>query len=251
MNLKFSSMPALLSACVFAILGIGLIHIGAVDLGRDATGGVCAVIGGMFALIAFLIAVPTLDATNNHVAQKQKSPAKPKPSGANYRDTKLMQKLLLFLSATGALFAQTQTSWTAGTGNVTQTGGTYTATLQQSRSDSSLVSVDSVTITCSVPCTLTRYAFGTIASGILGKVASAVPVPVDFYVASSVGPGYQQGDVTPVNAGQTVTVCLSTNCGAQTQTTLANSGTRRTYSFVVSAINGVSDIAVAGRAVTQ
>jgi hypothetical protein len=160
-----------------------------------------------------------------------------------------MRKLLLFLSATGALFAQT--SWTAATGPVTQTGGTYTATLQQSRTSQAQVSIDSITVTCSVDCTVTQYALGTLANGVLTAVTSATPVPVDFYVASSVGPGYQQGAATSVAAGQSATICLSTTCGAATQTVLGNSGVRRTYSVVVSAINGVSSIAFAGRAAAQ
>ena len=163
-----------------------------------------------------------------------------------------MRKLLFLLAL--PLIAQQQTRWSATTGNVSQTGATYTATIQQPATQQTQVYLDQIMVYCSVACTVTQTAFGTAATTTAGTIAPILPntttnnLTVKFFTASNVGAGtQQQGGIFNLGAGATAVFCLSTSCGNPVQVALPTSGTASNYSVQISAVTGTSNITFYGR----
>lgn len=162
-----------------------------------------------------------------------------------------MKKLILLLAL--PLFAQNQVRWAATTGNVSQTGATYTATIQQPATGQTQAYLDQIVVYCSVACTVTQDANGTAATSTAGTVTPILPaqfktpVGVTFWTASNVGNGTQQGGIINLPATSTVTLCLSPACGNPAQVLLPTGGTASNYSVTINAITGTSNITFYGR----
>lgn len=162
-----------------------------------------------------------------------------------------MRKLILFLFCL-PLFAQ-QTRWSATTGNVSQSGATYAATIQQPSDNQSQVYLDQIVVYCSVACTVTQSANGTPATATAGTIVpllpnqSNAPISATFWTASNVGSGTQQGGILNLAAGATVVLCLSPSCNNPAQIILSTNGTKSNYSVTISAITGTSNITFYGR----
>lgn len=162
-------------------------------------------------------------------------------------------KYLLFLLAFPLCAQNAPTRWFATTGNVSQTGATYTATVQQPATQQTQVYLDQIVVYCSVACTVTQSTMGAAATNTAGSVvpllpSGPTPVPtVTFFTASNVGAGTQQGGIVNLGAGSTVTLCLSTSCGNPGQIQLPTGGTASNYSVQINAITGTSNITFYGR----
>ena len=164
-----------------------------------------------------------------------------------------MKKLLALLALCLPLAAQQTTArWYATTGNVSQSGATYTATIQQPATNQSQVAIDQIIVYCSVTCTVTQSANGTAASSTANTVGPLLPTPLNvpinltFWTASNVGAGTQQGGIANIAGPGTAILCLGTSCGNAGQITLP-AGMVSNYSVTISAITGTSNIAYYGR----
>lgn len=163
-----------------------------------------------------------------------------------------MKTFLLALLTCACGIAQ-QTRWAATTGNVSQSGATYAATIQQPATGQQQVYLDQIVVYCSVACTVTQSAYGTAATATAGTVTpilpsqSSAPLTTTFFTASNVGSGTQQGGIINLPAGATVTLCLSQACGNPAQVLLPTSGTSANYSVTISAITGTSNVTFYGR----
>lgn len=162
-------------------------------------------------------------------------------------------KLALLILFAGLLSAQQQTRWSATTGNVSQSGATYAATIQQPASNQQQVYLDQIVVYCSVACTVTQSANGTPATVTAGTITPLLPsqftapLSVTFFTASDVGAGTQQGGILNLAAGATVVLCLGTSCNNPAQITLPTGGAKSNYSVTISAITGTSNITFYGR----
>lgn len=164
-----------------------------------------------------------------------------------------MKKLILLAALAATLIGQgTQTRWSATTGQVTQTGASYTATIQQPTGSRSEIYLDQIVVYCSVACLVTQSAFGTAATTTVTGVQALLPtqpsypVPVAFFTNSNVGAGTQQGGSFNMLAGQTQPFCLGTACGNPGQVIIPTSAGAN-YSVTVNAITGTSNITFFGR----
>ena len=162
-----------------------------------------------------------------------------------------MKRLLLFMAAAFSLSAQQTIHWTATTGSVSQSGSTYTATIQQPATNQQRVLINKILVYCSVACTVTQSANGTAATSTAGTISLTLPsLPTDamptatFWTASNAGTGSPQGGITYVPAGGQVVLCTSPSgaCVNQPQIILVGNGTAANYSVTISAITGTSNI---------
>lgn len=158
-----------------------------------------------------------------------------------------MKPLILAFLAAASLFGQAQqVRWSATTGIVTQSGASYTATIQQPAGSRAPIYLDLVYVYCSVACIVTQTAFGSGATTTIGTVQPLMPSPpntpinLNFFTASNVGAGTQQGGPFPMLAGQNQPFDVS-------QIIIPTSGINANYSFTINAITGNSSITFLGR----
>lgn len=157
-----------------------------------------------------------------------------------------MKTILLALVAASLLGQGQQTRWSATTGTVTQSGASYTATIQQPSGSRGPIYLDQIIVSCSVACIVTQTAFGTAATTTLGTINPLMPstpntpIPASFFTASNVGTGTPQGGPFPMLAGQTQPFDVS-------QVIIPSGATNGNYSVTVNAITGNSSITFYGR----
>lgn len=166
----------------------------------------------------------------------------------------MLRMTLLALTLLSA-WGQNTIAWKATTGDVSLSGAGTTATVQKTATNTVLVTIDKITVYCSVACNVTQAANGTAATTTAGTITPVLPdspsglLPFNFYTASNVGTGTDQGGIIHIPAGQTVTVCLSTSCGNGQNVVLgaALGGVGTNYSVLVSSITGTANITFFGR----
>lgn len=151
--------------------------------------------------------------------------------------------------------AQNSVAWKASTGDVSLTAAATTATVQKASINNVLVTLDKAEVYCSVACSVTQAANGTAATTTAGTISPVLPdnpistLPFQFYTASNVGSGTDQGGIIHVPAGSTYVICLSKSCGNASDVKLGTTegGAGVNYSFTVSSITGTANITVFGR----
>lgn len=141
--------------------------------------------------------------------------------------------------------------FSATTGDVSLSAAGTTLTIQQPSVASGAakqVTLETATVYCSVACNVTQAYNGTAATATSGALTPIPGTPANataaatVWTASNVGSGTAVGGIIHVQAGQTVTICLSTTCGALASVTMGNTGTATNYSFIVSTITGTANI---------
>lgn len=154
-----------------------------------------------------------------------------------------------FMLIGATAYGQQIQRWSATTGDVSLSGAGTTATIQQPATGANQVVIEQVVVYCSVACTVTQSAYGTAATSTAGSVTPLLPTPVtymapfNFFTASNVGAGTQQGAALHVPAGGTVSVCLAVACGNDADTVLGTAGgTAANYSATVGTISGTANI---------
>src|ERR1700761_8065936 len=107
-----------------------------------------------------------------------------------------MRKIVLLLLVSVSLTcAQTVTRWATTTGDVAQSGSTYTATIQQPATNQTQMDIDKIVVYCSVPCNITQSANGAGATSTAGLITPILPsqfntpITLTFWTASNVGSG--------------------------------------------------------------
>lgn len=166
-----------------------------------------------------------------------------------------MKYLLILAALAASLNAQNVISWKATTGDVSLSGAGTTATVQKTATDTVKVNVDKIMVYCSVACDVTQAANGTAATTTAGTIKAILPespsavLPFNFYTASNVGAGTDQGGIIHVPAGGTVVFCLAVSCGNAADIYLGTvaGGTGTNYSVSVSSITGTANITFFGR----
>lgn len=150
----------------------------------------------------------------------------------------------LFLAACSlALPALAQTNhYVSGTGDVSLSGATTAATLQQSATNAKQVTGEWATVYCSVACTATQSINGTAATATAGTpigVPGNTPATATatFWTASNAGGGTTIA-IDHIPAGGTFTFDLS-------KVRLAASGTTSNYTITISSITGTANIKIA------
>lgn len=166
----------------------------------------------------------------------------------------MKRTIVLFLALALPALSQQVIRFSATTGDVSLVSAGTTATLQQPATNAGQVIIDQIVVYCSVACNLTQAANGTAATTTAGTVTPLLPtnlattMPVNFFTASNVGTGTAQGGIIHIPAGSTVTICLSTSCGAAGDVRIGTGqGTAANYSAVVSSITGTANIIFIGR----
>jgi hypothetical protein len=173
---------------------------------------------------------------------------------------KRFKRGLFFALALGAIalpsFAQQTVAWKATTGSVSLSGSATAATIQQvaATAGAGIAYIDKITVYCSVACAISQAYGGTAATATAGTINPLAPsppnsvIPLTFWTASNVGSGTDQGGITEVPAGGTVTLCLSPSCGNNTQVILPQSGgTGANYTISIASITGNAIITFFGR----
>jgi len=161
-----------------------------------------------------------------------------------------MKKLLLIGVLAFTAQAQNTVAWKATTGDVALVASGTTATIQKTATNSVLVTLSRALVYCSVACTVTQAANGTAASATAGTINPVLPdtptgvLPFNFYTASNVGAGTDQGGPIHVPAGSSVVICLAKSCGNAQDVVIgrANGGVGTNYSISVSSITGTAAI---------
>jgi len=160
-----------------------------------------------------------------------------------------MKILSIALLALGLAQAQNTIRWSASTGDVSLSTAATAATLQQPASNGSDVTIDQVTVYCSVACAVSQAAAGAAATTTAGTVYPILPAqtnlaaPVNFFTASNVGSGIAQAGVTHVPAGGTAVLCLSRACGAAGDVVIGRGGgTASNYTVSIGSISGTANI---------
>ncbi len=155
----------------------------------------------------------------------------------------------------GAGFAQQVLRWSATTGDVSLSGATTAATVQQPATNASQVYLDQIVVRCSVTCVITQKANGTAATTTAGTVRPILPtqlnttIPVNFFTASNVGAGTQQGGTFTLESAGTVVLCLTTSCGNPADVIMGTGGgTAVNYTVSIGSITGTVNITFYGRA---
>lgn len=164
---------------------------------------------------------------------------------------KIVLGMLLALPA----FGQQIIAWKATTGDVSLMAAGTKATIQKTTNNSVTVYIDKIEVYCSVACSVTQTANGTAASATAGTINPVLPtlptltMPFNFYTASNVGSGTDQGGITHVPAGGTVVFCLSPNCsnGQQVYLGTTDGGVGTNYTIVIGSITGTVNITFYGR----
>lgn len=166
-----------------------------------------------------------------------------------------MKYLAIGLLALMPLKAQNVIAWKATTGDVVLVAAGTKATVQKTTADTVLVYLDKITIYCSVACDITQTANGTNASATAGTISPVLPesptglLPFNFYTASNVGSGTDQGGIIHLPAASTIVLCLARACGNATDVILgtATGGSGRNYTVVISSITGTANVTYFGR----
>jgi hypothetical protein len=159
-----------------------------------------------------------------------------------------MRRLLIFMALAMLAPAQNYVRWSATTGDISLSAAGTTATVQQPSSGDGEVTIDLVTVYCSVACNVTQAANGTGATTTAGTVQAILPTqlnlpsPVNFFTASNVGTGTAQGGTVRVLAGVQQNICLSSFCGASGNVQLPRTGINSNWSITISAITGTANI---------
>ena len=163
-------------------------------------------------------------------------------------------KRLIIITALFAsfIYGQQAVRFSATTGNVSLSGTTTTATLQQPATNAGQTYIDLVTIYCSVTFTITQAANGAAATTTTGTVTPLLPtplnttVPVNFFTASNVGTGTAQGGSVTMTAG-TMQMCFAASCpGVSAPLVLGTGGTGANYSFTIASLTGTVNITIIG-----
>jgi hypothetical protein len=156
-----------------------------------------------------------------------------------------MKILLLLAAFAAAAFAQNTnpSRYSATTGDVSLAAAATTLTIQHGAAVAGLnaknISMESVTVYCSVACNVSQAYNGAAATA---TSATVTPIPLNAttatataWSASNVGAGTAVGGITHVPAGGTVTIDVS-------RVILAGAGTGTNYSITVAAITGTANI---------
>jgi hypothetical protein len=158
--------------------------------------------------------------------------------------------ILTFALLAGQCYGQTVQRWNATTGDVAVTTNT-TATIQQPASNASQLYIEQILVYCSAACSVTQAVYGTAATTTAGTIIPLVPTPLNqtapfnFYTASNVGAGTQQGPIVHIPPGSSIplTLCVSVGCAAQQGVTLGTAGgTLANYSVTVTMATGAANI---------
>ncbi len=162
-----------------------------------------------------------------------------------------MKQLALFLALCVGMNAQSGTvqRWTATTGDVSLMSAGYVATIQQPSGTASPVMIDKVVAYCSVACTVTFYANGSPgATTTAGTVLPLLPVALsatpafNFFAASNVTVGTQQGGAIHLSAGIPTAICFSKACGETSDYAITTAGTQSNFSASIGSITGTVNV---------
>lgn len=174
-----------------------------------------------------------------------------------------MKYFVISLLMLATCMGQDVRRWSATTGTVALVAAGTSATVQQPATGSVPVQLENAIVYCSVACQVTQSRDGTAATTTAGTVRALAPIPANapppfnFFTASNVGAGNQQGGIIYVPAGGTVNICLSsTGPGCDTTapsapTTLVSGGTGTNYTITISSITGNADITFFARTANQ
>ena len=159
-------------------------------------------------------------------------------------------RFILVSTIAGILAAQSPqiNRYSFSTGDVTLNSAGYTATLQQPATNAKTVTLETVTVYCSVSCVVTQVQNGTGATATAGTVTplnpTIAPATSTFWTASNVGGGTAVGTAYHITGAGSVTFCYNnSSCpGIINSVTLGNRGINNNYSWVISSITGTVNI---------
>ena len=112
-----------------------------------------------------------------------------------------MKYFVISLLMLATCMGQDVRRWSATTGTVALVAAGTSATVQQPATGSVPVQLENAIVYCSVACQVTQSRDGTAATTTAGTVRALAPIPANapppfnFFTASNVGAGNQQGGI--------------------------------------------------------
>lgn len=154
-----------------------------------------------------------------------------------------MRRLILLTALAACLHvsANAQTNrYSATTGDVSLSAAATTLTIQAPAAQTRNIRLESITVYCSVACSVTQAYNGAAATATAATISAIPPntttlATATAWSASNVGSGTAVGGITHVPAGYTVTLLVPL-------VRLAGAGTKANYSATVASITGTANI---------